>query len=77
MQLGCTAKGFTPNMLMLGREVHQPQDIWQWVAEWKHGKEPPEYVHDLEKRSMRWLGSISSSEETEEDSRLTSSAAQL
>ena len=45
-----SSTGFTPNMLMLGREVHQPQDIWLGVAERKHGeKEPPEYVHDLQK----------------------------
>lgn len=23
-----SSTGFTPNMLMLGREVHQPQDMW-------------------------------------------------
>lgn len=35
---------------MLGKEVHQPQDTWLGVAQHEHGeKEPPEYVHDLEK----------------------------
>ena len=45
-----SSTGFTPNMLMLGREVHQPQDIWLGVAERRQGgKEPLEYVQDLEK----------------------------
>lgn len=45
-----SSTGFTPNMLMLGREVNQPQDIWLGVAERKHdGKEPHEYVHQLGK----------------------------
>lgn len=36
-------------MLMLGREVHQPQDIWSGVAEQKHGEmEAPDYLHKLE-----------------------------
>lgn len=41
---------FTPNMLMQGSEVYQPQDIWLGVDERGHDeKEPPEYVHELEK----------------------------
>lgn len=41
--------GFTPNMLMLGREVHQSQDIWLGVAEQKHGEmDAPDYLHKLE-----------------------------
>ena len=45
-----SSTGFTPNMLMLGREVYQPQDIWLGVAERRQGgKEPLEHVQDLEK----------------------------
>lgn len=41
--------GFTPNILMLGREVHQPQDIWSTTAEQKlDGMEAPDYLYDLE-----------------------------
>uniref|UniRef100_A0A3Q2QXS5 Integrase catalytic domain-containing protein n=1 Tax=Fundulus heteroclitus TaxID=8078 RepID=A0A3Q2QXS5_FUNHE len=45
-----SSTGFSPNMLMLGREVHQPQELWLGLAErtWSE-KDPLEYVHDLEK----------------------------
>ncbi|KAJ8354260.1 hypothetical protein SKAU_G00218270 [Synaphobranchus kaupii] len=41
--------GFTPNRLMLGREVHQPQDIWSGTVELKANRmEAPEFLYDLE-----------------------------
>ncbi|XP_023205547.1 uncharacterized protein LOC106700194 [Xiphophorus maculatus] len=45
-----SSTGFSPNMLMLGREVHQPQELWLGLAErtWSE-KDPLAYVHDLEK----------------------------
>uniref|UniRef100_A0AAR2LQ50 Gypsy retrotransposon integrase-like protein 1 n=1 Tax=Pygocentrus nattereri TaxID=42514 RepID=A0AAR2LQ50_PYGNA len=39
----------TPNRLMLGREVHQPQDLWTGVAELQDsGLEVPELLYRLE-----------------------------
>uniref|UniRef100_A0A096MD46 Gypsy retrotransposon integrase-like protein 1 n=1 Tax=Poecilia formosa TaxID=48698 RepID=A0A096MD46_POEFO len=45
-----SSTGFSPNMLMLGREVHQPQELWLGLAErtWSE-RDPLEYAHDLEK----------------------------
>lgn len=42
--------GISPNMLMLGREVHQPQDVWLGLAEqtWSK-KDHLKYALDLEK----------------------------
>lgn len=40
--------GFTPNRLMLGREVHQPQDIWSGTAELKSDRvEAPDFLYNL------------------------------
>ena len=45
-----SSTGFTPNKLMLWREVYQPQDIWLGVAKQNQGgKEPLKHVQDLEK----------------------------
>ncbi|KAI7811653.1 hypothetical protein IRJ41_008241 [Triplophysa rosa] len=42
--------GFTPNRLMLGREVYQPQDLWSGVAEQRSGSvEVPDFLYNLEK----------------------------
>lgn len=40
--------GFTPNRLMLGREVSQPQDIWSGSAELKSDRaDVPDFLHSL------------------------------
>lgn len=40
--------GFTPNKLMLRREVHQPQDVWSGTAELRSGRaEAPEFLYNL------------------------------
>uniref|UniRef100_A0A096LZT0 Gypsy retrotransposon integrase-like protein 1 n=1 Tax=Poecilia formosa TaxID=48698 RepID=A0A096LZT0_POEFO len=45
-----SSTGFSPNMMILWREVHQPQDLWLGLAErtWSE-KDTHEYAHDLEK----------------------------
>lgn len=45
------ATGYTQNQLMLGREVHQLNDIWTGVAKLQSNpKEVSEFLHDLEER---------------------------
>ncbi len=42
--------GFTPNRLMLGREVYQPQDLWSGMAEQRsYSLEVPDFLYNLEK----------------------------
>ncbi len=42
--------GFTPNRLMLGREVYQPQDLWFGMAEQRsYSLELPDFLYNLEK----------------------------
>lgn len=42
--------GFTPNRLMFGKEVHQPQDIQSGAAELKSDRmEVADFLHNLEK----------------------------
>lgn len=43
--------GFSPNMLMLGREVHQPQGVWTGASELNSDRmEIPDFLYSLEKK---------------------------